>query len=159
MKLVKYLALAGGVAIAAAGVFALNSRASQATADDQAVGGKWRQRVREQLNLSDDQVAKIEEQLKAEKGNITGLLTRLHDAREQLRTEIQKPDATETSVREAAAKVSAVESDMAVERMKLHAKISPILTADQRARLGKLEAGDDQFIERAIARRNTRLEE
>lgn len=159
MKIAKYLGLAATIALVIGGASALNSRAAQSAGEDGALGGKWRQRIKEQLNLTPDQVAQIKAQLKSERGNITSILSRLHDARAQLRAEIQKPDAKETSVREAAAKVSAVEADMAVERMKLHAKISPLLTADQRAKLAQLEVGTDQLIEHAISRANAKVAE
>jgi Spy/CpxP family protein refolding chaperone len=160
MKTLKYAALAVAIAtLALGGLFAFNSRAAQAAATDSPTGSKWRERIKEKLNLTDDQVAQIKQQLKSEKGNITALLTRMHDARTGLRAEIQKAGASETSVREAAAKLSAVESDLAVERLKLFAKISPILTADQRAKLAQMEAGIDQFVERAINRADTKPSE
>jgi Spy/CpxP family protein refolding chaperone len=159
MKILKYLALTAAVSLAIGGAFALNSRAAQSASDDGALAGKLRERVKEKLNLSSDQLAKIKSDLKAEKDNITNLLTRLHDAHAQLRAEIHKSDATEASVRDAAAKVSAVEADLAVERLKLYGKISPILTADQRAKLADFEAGIDQFIERVISRIDSKLSE
>ena len=160
MKTLKYATLTAVIAALAIGcLFALNGRAAQSASADGPIGSKLRERVKEKLNLTDDQLAQIKQQLKSEKGNITGLLTRMHDAHTGLRTEIQKPNASETSVREAAAKLSAVESDLAVERLKLHGKISPILTADQRAKLVQMEAGIDQFVERAIDRVDTKLSE
>jgi Spy/CpxP family protein refolding chaperone len=159
MKILKYLALTAAVSLAIGGAFALNSRAAQSASDDGALAGKLRERVKEKLNLSPDQLAKIKSDLKAEKDNITSLLTRLHDAHAQLRAEIHKPAATEASVRDAAGKVSAVEADLAVERLKLYGKISPILTADQRAKLADFEAGIDQFIERVISRIDSKLSE
>lgn len=159
MKTLKYFALLTAALLAIGGVFALNSRAAQSASDDDAPGGKLGERVKEKLNLSPDQLAKIKSELKAERDNITSLLTRLHDTHTQLRTEIHKADATEASVRDAAAKVSAVEADLAVERLKLYGKISPILTADQRAKLADFEAGIDQFIERVISRINSKLSE
>jgi len=159
MKTLKYLALVGAAALAIGGLFAFNSGAAQSAATDSTTKGKLRERVKEELNLTDDQLAQIKSQLKSEKGNITALLKRLRDARGQLRSAIQKPDANETSVRDAAAKVSVVESDFAVERLKLYGKISPILTADQRAKLAQLEVGMDQFIDRAIERMDTKLSE
>jgi Spy/CpxP family protein refolding chaperone len=159
MKTLKYAAILGAAALALAGLFALNSRAAQAAKPDQSSGSRLRERIKEKLNLSEEQITQIKSELKSEKSNLTDLLTRLHDARSQLRAEIQKSGATEASVREAAAKLSAVESDLAVERLKLHAKISPLLTADQREKLAQLEAGLDQFVERAISRIDERLSE
>jgi Spy/CpxP family protein refolding chaperone len=159
MKTLKHLALTAAIALAIGGAFAVNLHAAQFASTEGAPGVKLRERVKEQLHLSEDQLAKIKTELKVEKSNITTLLTRLHDAHAQLRAEIRKSDATEASVREVAAKVSGVESDLAVERMKLYGKISPILTADQRAKLAQLEAGIDQFIERIISRIDSKLSE
>jgi Spy/CpxP family protein refolding chaperone len=159
MKTLNYLALTAAIALAIGGAFAVDSSAAQSASTEGAPGAKLRERVKEQLNLSEDQLAKIKTELKVEKSNITSLLTRLHDAHAQLRAEIRKSDATEASVREVAAKVSVVESDLAVERMKLYGKISPILTANQRAKLAQLEAGIDQFIERIISRIDSKLSE
>jgi Spy/CpxP family protein refolding chaperone len=157
MKTLKFAALVAAVALTAGGgLFALNSRAAQTARSDDNAGGKWRERIKEKLNLTDVQISRIKSQLKSEKGNITSLLSRLRDARSQLRAEIQKPDATESSVRAASAQVAAVQADIAVERLKLRAKISPILTADQRAKLDQLKAGIDQFVKRAIDRAKTR---
>ena len=159
MKNLKYAALTVAVALAIGGLFARNSRAAESTDGSGSVGGKFGERVKEKLNLSDDQVTQIKEQFKSEKDNITSLLNRLHDAHGHLRVAIQKPDATETSVREAAAQLSAVESDLAVERLKLWGKIGPILSADQRVGLAQLEAGVDQFIERVINQIDSNLSE
>ena len=156
MNIFKCLAAAAAMILALGGVFAFTSRAALSDGDN-SPGGDFRERVRQKLNLTDAQLAEIKIQLKAERSNLSDLLTRMHDARAALRAEIQKADATEASVRQAATKVSAVESDLAVERLKLHAKISPILTADQRAKLAELEANVDQFIERAISRIDAKL--
>ena len=159
MKTLKYAAIAVVMFLAAGSLFLLNSRAAQSAVGDGPPNGKLRERIKQKLNLTDDQVAQIKSQLKFEKDNLKSLLTRLHDTRIQLSAEIQKPDASETSVREAAARLSAVESDLAVERLKLYSKINPILTADQRAKLAQFEVGIDQFFERAISRMGTRLSE
>ena len=159
MKMLKCVAVTASVLVAIGGLFVLTARAAQSAPAEGALGGKWRERVKEKLDLSGDQLAQIKSQLKSEKDNIRSLLTRLQDARSSLRAEIQKPAANETSVREAAAKLSAVESDLAVERLKLHGKISPILTSEQRAKLAQLEAGLDDFIDRAINRVDAKLSE
>jgi Spy/CpxP family protein refolding chaperone len=158
MKTLKYVVLAVAIVLTAGGLFVFTSRAAQSTAND-SLGGRWRERMKQKLNLTDGQLSQIKSQLKAEKDNITSILNRLHDARTELRAAIQKPDATEATVREAAAKVSVVESDLAVERLKLYGKISPILTADQKAELEQIEAGIDQIVDRVINRIDTKLSE
>jgi Spy/CpxP family protein refolding chaperone len=158
MKTFKYAALIAAVVLAMGGLFAPTTRAAQSTTNG-SPSGKLRERVKEKLNLTDDQLAQIKTALKSEKENIKSLLTRLHEAHAQLRAAIHQTGATETVVREAAAKVAAVESDLAVERLKLYGKISPILTADQRAKLAQYEAGMDQFVENVINRIDSKLSE
>lgn len=158
MKTLRIAALVA-VALTAGGLFALNSRAAQTAQSADNATGKWRERIKEKLNLTDDQIAQIKSQVKSEKGNITSLLSRLRNARSQLRAEMQKSDATESSVRTASAQVASVQGDIAVERLKLRAKINPILTADQRAKLDQLKAGIDQLVKRAIERSKTKSAE
>jgi Spy/CpxP family protein refolding chaperone len=90
--------------------------------------------------------------LRADKDNLIRLLARMHDARAELRKAIRSPRAAEASVRAAAARVAAVEADLAVERMKLFKQISPILTEDQRSKLGETQSRLDESVDRAISR-------
>ena len=75
--------------------------------------------------MTEEQVAKIKAELGAEKATLISLLKRLHDAHEQLRGTIQQDGVTEDAVRDAASKLAVVQADFAVERAKLHGKISP----------------------------------
>jgi len=84
------------------------------------------------------------------------LLGQLHVARENLRAAIRAGDANETTVRAASARVAAVEADLAVERMKIFAKIAPILTDEQRRQISEFEQRADDYVDRAIARANDR---
>jgi Spy/CpxP family protein refolding chaperone len=137
-------------ALLAGGLTASPLPAANAPAPDGPLHGALREKIKEKLGLTDDQVAQIKTQLKSERENITSLLTRLHDARTAVRDAVQKPDATETSVREAAAKLAAAQSDLAVERFKLRGKIDPILTPEQREKLTQFRAGLDRLARRAI---------
>jgi Spy/CpxP family protein refolding chaperone len=115
------------------------------------------QKAREKLGLSDEQIARIKEVLAADKDTLKDLITRMHDARVTLREAIHAKDATESSVRAAAEKVGAVQSDLAVERFKLHHKISPILTEEQRAKIKQFQGQIDDFLENAVNRLGERL--
>jgi Spy/CpxP family protein refolding chaperone len=152
MKTLKIAAMMAAVAISTGGLFALNAGAAQTARSADDAGAKLREHIKEQLNLTDDQIAQIKSQLKSEKGNITSLASRLRETRSQLRAEMQKSGATESSVRAASAQVAAVQADIAVEQVKLRAKISPILTPEQRAKLDQLGGGLDQLVKRAVAR-------
>jgi len=120
-------------------------------------GGKLLERAKAKLGVTDEQAAQIKAQFKSEKENITSILTRMHDSRIDLRHAIQTADANESTVRAASAKVAAVEADMAVERLKLHNKIAPLLTNDQQKKLQDMEANADQFVDAVINRIGNRL--
>lgn len=158
MKAVKWLAITMAAAVAVGGVTMVKARAAD-TPQLRADPGRFLSRAIEKLGLSPDQAAKIKTELSGEKDTLTGILSSLHDARIGLRETIQKPGASETEIRAAAAKVGAVESDLAVERAKLYGKISPILTADQLAKVNEFQQRVDDFVDGAIAAIGKRLAE
>ena len=119
--------------------------------------GHFIERARERLGLTDEQVTQIRAVLKSEKDSLTTLLERLHDARIGLREAIRAQNATEASVRAASARVAAVQADLAVERLRIFARISPILTDEQRARLAEIEQRMDGLVDTAIGRACERL--
>lgn len=149
MKTSKWIALAAA-AITASGLLALNAAPAKAKAEVGGARGQLLQRAKEKLNLTDDQVAQIKSVLKDDKEVLRGLLLQMHEARSGLREAIRTNGATPESVRTASAKVAAVEADLAVERLKLYGKISPILTAEQREKLQQAEAQLDDMIESVI---------
>jgi periplasmic protein CpxP/Spy len=152
MKLNKILILTMAAALAVGGFTLLNARADGGSENQGPVRGRFLQRIKEKLDLTPDQVTQIKAVLKADKDNLTALMSRMHDARMGLREAIRASGATEASVRAASAAVAGVESDMAVERMKLFAKISPILTQEQRGKLADMEQRMDDLADYAIAR-------
>ncbi len=113
--------------------------------------GQIFQRIAEKLNLTADQKSQIKTILAGEKDTLKNLLGQLHDARKNLRAAIQSGDANENSVRAASAKVASVESDLAVERMKLYGKIAPVLTDEQRQQISDFTQRADDFMDNAIA--------
>jgi periplasmic protein CpxP/Spy len=116
------------------------------------VHGKILQRIAEKLNLTDDQKSQIKTIFTGEKDNLQPLVAAVHEARVGLRTAIRASDANETSVRAASAKVATAEADLAVVRMKIYAKIAPVLTDAQRKQLADLQARADEFADNLIAR-------
>jgi Spy/CpxP family protein refolding chaperone len=162
MKTTKLLTIISATGLLAGGFIVHNSRA----ADQSAAGqprrfgdGQLLERAKEKLNLSATQVEQIQAAIKGERENIMSLVTRFREARLELRAAIQSPDATEKSVRAAAAKVAAVEADMAVQRLKLSQEIRPILTAEQLVKFAELQAQLDGLIESGIGRMRDRLAE
>jgi len=114
--------------------------------------GKIMQRVAEKLNLTEAQRSQIREIFASEKDRLQPVLTRLHDARKNLRDAIHATSADENAVRAASAKVADAEADLAVERMKVYGKIAPVLTDEQRQKISEFEQRADEFAEHAIAR-------
>jgi len=144
LPIVAVVAIAGGLLIA---------RAQPANRNAGVFGrGSVLAKVANQLQLTDEQRTQIKGILAAEKDPLVSLLTQLHAARIQLRTAIQAGNATEASVRAAAAGVAAVEADLAVERLKLHGAIYPLLTPAQQQKAAELEAKADTFVDGIIDR-------
>ncbi|HTX22279.1 MAG TPA: Spy/CpxP family protein refolding chaperone [Candidatus Aquilonibacter sp.] len=152
MKTKKILMLATAGVIIAGGLFTTKSfAADDSTAATQPIRRQILQRIAQRLNLTDDQKSQIKAILAGEKDTLKNLLGQLHDERKNLRAAIQAGDANETSVRAASAKVAAVEADFAVERMKIYAKISPVLTDQQRQQISDFEQHADDLADDAIA--------
>lgn len=139
-------------ALAAGGFTATNVLAAAPPAAAAPVRGKFLQRIADKLNLTAEQRTQIRAVLIGEKDALVPLASAVHDARKNLRSAIRASDASEASVRAAAAKVAAAEADLAVERMKLYGKIAPILTEAQRQQLSDLQQRADDFVENAISR-------
>lgn len=137
-------------AVAAGGFFAAKTFAADNTGVPARAG--MLQRIADKLNLTADQRAQIKDVLIGEKDTLGPLLGAVHDARKGLRSAIRASAANEASVRAASAKVAAAEADLAVERMKLYGKISPILTDAQRQELAGLQQRADEFVDNVIAR-------
>jgi Spy/CpxP family protein refolding chaperone len=157
MKVVKWIALSSVAAVICGGVLVSNVSAARAASTEGRTHGRLLARAKEKLGVTDEQVTQIRAVLKADKDNITSLMSRLHEAHTGLREAIQASDATEASVRTASAKVATVEADLAVERLKLYGKISPILTADQREKLNEIQGRMDDFLSGMINRIGERL--
>ena len=156
MKTTKWLSITLAAALNVGGWMATPSLAADGAAPV-TPRGRMAQRIAEKLNLTADQKAQIKAVLRGEKDTLMPLVGQLHDARKGLRAAIHASDANETTVRAAAAKVAAVEGDLAVERMKIYGKIAPILTDEQRRQIADFEQRADNFVDGVIARIGERL--
>jgi Spy/CpxP family protein refolding chaperone len=144
MKVKSFLALTAAIALLVGGVAVFKGQAQDRLAGHR--GGPVLQQIVEKLGLKEEQITKIKAELRAEKDTLVPLLKELHSSRQALREAIHASDATEASVRDAAKKVAATESDLAVERMKLSAKIGPILTDEQLDKVKAFEAKSDDAV-------------
>ena len=155
MKTISLLTLAAALLIACGFTSARAQNTNDAVAGPGAGHERLWQRLGARLELTDAQKAQLKTIWSGEKGNVKSLIGRLHAARKNLRAAIHAGDANETTVRAAAAKVAAVEADLAVERMKLYSQIAPILTDEQRRKI----AGFEQRLDGAIGRAARRLDD
>ena len=144
-------------ALAACG-FATTKTSAAEKSGGMPMRGKILQRIAERLELTADQKSKIEPIFSGEKERLQPLLAALHHARKNLRAAIHASAANETAVRAASAKAASAEADLAVERMKLYAKLAPVLNDEQRAKLAELEARVDDFASHAIAQISSELD-
>ena len=152
MKTKTILGLATAAAILVGGLITTRTLA----ADDSALAahpqrGQFLKRMAEKLKLTSDQKSQIKTIVSGEKDTLKTLIGQLHEARKNLRSAIQAADANEASVRAVSDKVAAVESDLAVERMKLFGKIAPILTDEQRRQISDFTQRADDAVDMAIA--------
>lgn len=153
----KYLVLTLAAALVVGG-FSSKTSAVERPGPDR-FRGAFLQRAAAKLELTESQKTQIKTELKNEKDALQELLTRMHEARKELREAIRAAEATEVKVRKAFAKVAAVQADLAVERLKLHGKIAPILTGEQKAKLAKFEARVDEFMSDALEQFGAKLME
>ena len=158
MTSTKWLLITVAAVVAAGGLTVAVARA-QDTGAGHFGRGRFLQRAKEKLGLSNDQVSQIKVVLSTDKDTLTSLLSSWHDARVALRETIQKPGASESDIRAASAKVAAIEADFAVERAKLYGKISPILTPDQLSKVEDFQQRMVDFVDGAIAVFGKRLTE
>jgi Spy/CpxP family protein refolding chaperone len=92
-----------------------------------------------ELGLSDEQVAKIKTEFRAQKDSLKTQAQHVKAARADLREAIQS-GASEAELRSTAAKLGSAEGDLAVVRATLFARIKPILTSEQLAKFQELQA-------------------
>jgi len=96
-------------------------------------------KLKSELGLSDEQVAKIKTEFRAQKAPLKEQSQKVKAARINLRHAIQS-GAPETELRSAAAALGVAEGDLAVVRAALFARIAPILTPEQLAKIRDLQA-------------------
>lgn len=146
----KFLLVTLAAALAVGG-FSI-TRAFAAEKSGPGMRGKMFQRIAQKLELTDSQKAEVKKVFSGEKEILKPLLAALHDTRKNLRAAIRATDANESSVRAASAKVASAEADLAVERMKLFAKLSPVLTEEQRVKISEFQARMDGVVDEMITR-------
>lgn len=99
------------------------------------------------MNLTDAQKQEIAAILEAHRPELEALVTQYRDARNVLRGAIQQPTVDSTAVTSAAAEVSRLETEIAVERAEIFSEVSAVLTPEQRAELAaRAEAARERIV-------------
>jgi Spy/CpxP family protein refolding chaperone len=127
------LVLAGAGAVALGGLFA--GRLAAGTAP--AFGAPAFARIARALDLTDDQKAQIRTILKARATDIQDQMKAGLDARRALHEAILADPIDEAAIRARAADLSRVEANGAVLYAHIRTEVFPILTADQKQKVGE----------------------
>jgi Spy/CpxP family protein refolding chaperone len=133
------------VAIGAGALAAAGLVAGRVSADAFGHGGRadfaprMFSRLSRVLGLNDDQKARVKEVLKAHADEIEAQLTASAEARRALHDAVVAQPADEATIRARAADVGRVHGDGAVLLARIRTEIDPILTADQRQKLGTFD--------------------
>jgi Spy/CpxP family protein refolding chaperone len=86
------------------------------------------------VDLTPPQRTEIRAILASHRDQVATLVDRERDARVALRHAIQQPQVDDAAVRSASAQVAVVDADLAVERARIYAEVSAVLTPEQRDR-------------------------
>ncbi len=118
--------------------------------------GRWAER-RAALGLTEEQQTQMRSVLQKHRPEIEPLIERVVAERRALREQIQSETFDEAAVRAQAARLSAVEADLAVARAKVAAEIRPLLTEQQREQLADWQEEREAWVDFALQRIVKRL--
>jgi Spy/CpxP family protein refolding chaperone len=116
------------------------------------LGGAIRERIRAAiatLGITDQQRTEIREVLREFKPDVQPKIEKLVQERRTLREVIRTTPVDEAAIRAQSAKVAALEADLAVDRARVGAKVRPILTEEQLAKLQQMTS--NEFMPRSRA--------
>lgn len=116
-------------------------------------------RFMKHLDLTDEQKQEIKEVLQEKQPMIQPMLKELATERRALRDLLQAETIDEPAIRTQAAKVAAIEADLAVERAHMHRAIYSLLTPEQQQRFKELQIKRDRRVDRFFAHRAKVLKE
>jgi Spy/CpxP family protein refolding chaperone len=110
--------------------------------------------LRSELNLSDEQRSKIREILVSHKQEIAKNAKAVWEKRNALRNEVLAPGTDESKIRNKATEMTEAVANAAVMASKLRDEIAPVLTEEQRQRIGKhlteCDEATARFFEKVI---------
>jgi protein CpxP len=115
--------------------------------------GLYSGKALDRLGVSAEQKAQIRDVLGKYRPETEPAVRQLAAERRALRKMIQGGAADEAAIRVQAAKVASLESDLAVVRARAAKEVRTLLTPEQLARLGELQAKREQKADRMMERR------
>ncbi|TAN35666.1 MAG: periplasmic heavy metal sensor [Verrucomicrobia bacterium] len=104
------------------------------------IGRKVMGYVFEQLNLSDEQKAKVKEIMESHKAEGQAMMEKIGPERQALQKLIMADTLDEQAIRDQVAKLAGLEADAAVARAKIGQEIRAILTPEQAEKAKDLQA-------------------
>jgi Spy/CpxP family protein refolding chaperone len=110
--------------------------------------GRWMV-LRSELNLTEQQRNEMRDVLVSHRPQIAETIRSLHAKRIVLRDTVLQGQS-EDQIRAAAAELGNVIADASVKASKLRNQVAPILTEEQRKRIGKFVADQDQAVGRFL---------
>ena len=102
--------------------------------DRQAMAQIFWNRMKEQLGLNDDQVTALRTTMQQQRDKMRPNVQALRDARKQLWTAMQNPNASEGDIRTAAAEVNKAQTQLFNDRIDGRIAMWKVLTPDQRSK-------------------------
>jgi protein CpxP len=127
-----------GAAMMAAVTMTGVQAAPERSQPDQRPGGRLSRLA--DLNLTDEQKATVKETFQKHQPAVKPLVDKLVTERRALQDLIHAEKLDESAIRAQAAKVAAVEADLAVERAKIAQELRPVLTAEQIQKLQEMKS-------------------
>ena len=153
----KALIAAGGIAAATVGgFFAFLARADTTNDVGFAAKGRFARRLA-QLGLTDQQKAQVKTILRGYQPTVGPLIKEVVTERRALRDTIRAETIDETAIRAQAAKVAALDSDLAVQRAHVAHDIRAVLTPDQLQKLKDMQIDADARIDGVLHRVANRI--
>jgi Spy/CpxP family protein refolding chaperone len=107
-------------------------------------GERHMERVLEQLDLTEEQRAELEQKLPQFRETIQPSMERLREARSGLTDLIHADQLDEVAIRQAAAEMAEIEGDVAVARARHYQELRQILTPEQLEELQQMRRQMDQ---------------
>jgi Spy/CpxP family protein refolding chaperone len=115
--------------------------------------GPFSERMMDRLGVTGEQKTQIQGVLGKFRPEAEPLVRRMATERRALRRLVQEGAADEKTVRSQAARLAALESDLAVMRARLSKEVRSLLTAEQVARLDEFRAQREKNADRAMEHR------